>query len=46
VQFAVIADVEINLSETVAGAGELLHGELGQFVVYGLVPKSVIPRSR
>ena len=40
VQFAVVADVEIDFAEGLAGAGELLHGELGKLVVYGLVPKS------
>jgi len=46
VKFVVVADIEFDFAEAVAGIGELAHGKLGKFVVHGFVPKSVIPRSR
>lgn len=37
VPFFVVADIEINFTKRVAGMSELLHGELGGFIVNGLV---------
>lgn len=44
VQFFVVTEVEVNLAESVAGVSELLHRQLGGFVVNLLVEElSAVP---